>query len=142
MGTTPDRKPGPLQEDEEIQLGTNASEPSVAGAFNYNGSSFKFKDGVGVFDPRTGGNYLAQKAGKALAASFSGAPAKATVTFSGAFSDANYSVALTLETTGNKTFAPSVESVAADSFVIHLGSGNTSGLTAVHWTAMKHGESS
>ena len=55
MGQTPDRRPGPLIEEEEIQLGTNAGDPSVVGGIRYNGSSFQFKDGTGTFDPRSTG---------------------------------------------------------------------------------------
>ena len=55
MPRTPDRSPGALEEDEEIRLEANAAPPTVAGAFNYNGTSFQMKDGVGVFDPRSGG---------------------------------------------------------------------------------------
>jgi hypothetical protein len=88
-----------------------------------------------------GGSQLEHKAGKALAAAFSGNPKKATVTFSTAFADANYSPALIAETTGNKTFTPAVDSApAAGSFVINLGSNSTTGLVAVLWTATKHGE--
>jgi hypothetical protein len=56
LPVTPDRNPGPLEEDEEIRLGTNPSGPSCEGACAYDGTSFKFWDGVGVFDPRTGGS--------------------------------------------------------------------------------------
>jgi hypothetical protein len=89
-----------------------------------------------------GGGYLAQKAGRVLAASFSGTPKKATVTFSAAFSDANYAVTVTPLTTNNRGYAPFVESQAAGSFTINLGSNITSDLTQVNWIAMKDGESS
>lgn len=55
MPTTPDRKPGPLEEDEEIQFEANAIGPTQPGAFNYDGTDFKMRDSVGVFNPRTGG---------------------------------------------------------------------------------------
>jgi len=51
---TPDRKPGPLEEDDEIQLVTNAIGPTVAGALNYNGTVFQLRDAAGTFDPRSG----------------------------------------------------------------------------------------
>lgn len=52
---TPDRSPGPLEEDEEIRLSPNASAPSQDGAFNFDGTSFQFRDAVGTYDPRSGG---------------------------------------------------------------------------------------
>lgn len=60
MGTTPDRRPGPLIEDEEIRLSPNAAAPSQAGAFNYNGGSFQFRDAAGAFDPRSGGGGITE----------------------------------------------------------------------------------
>jgi hypothetical protein len=58
MPQTPDRKPGPLQELEEIQLLTPAgSAPSVSGGMVYDPGigSFQFRDATGTFDPRSGG---------------------------------------------------------------------------------------
>jgi len=52
---TPDRSPGALEEDEEIRLISNASGPSQAGAFNYDGTDFQFRDAAGTFNPRSGG---------------------------------------------------------------------------------------
>lgn len=53
MAATPDRHPGALIEDDEIRLVSNATSPTVAGAFNYNGSTFLFRDAAGTFNPRT-----------------------------------------------------------------------------------------
>ncbi len=58
MPQTPDRRPGALIEDQEIRLITNATGPTVAGAFNYDGSSYVFRDAAGTFNPRTGGTGL------------------------------------------------------------------------------------
>ena len=55
MPTTPDRRPGPLEEDEEIRLIENADAPSRAGAFNFDGASFVMRDSIGAFNPRSGG---------------------------------------------------------------------------------------
>lgn len=66
MPLTPDRKPGPLEEDEEIQLGPNAIGPTQAGAFNYDGSDFRFRDGAGTFNPRTGGSGITESQHKTL----------------------------------------------------------------------------
>lgn len=57
MPATPDRHPGPLEEDEELRFTTPAgAAPSVAGALTYDpgmsGGVFQLRDGAGVFDPR------------------------------------------------------------------------------------------
>lgn len=54
MPQTPDRRPGALEEDDEIRLITNPTGPSQAGAFNYDGTSFAFRDAAGTYDPRVG----------------------------------------------------------------------------------------
>lgn len=55
MSGTPDRHPGPLQEEEEIQLYEVAGDPASAGRMRYVGGAFRLRDSIGVFDPRTGG---------------------------------------------------------------------------------------
>lgn len=55
MGRTPDRRPGVLEEDEEIKFIANPTPPSVSGAFNFDGSKFQLNDALGIFDPRGGG---------------------------------------------------------------------------------------
>lgn len=55
MPRTLDRHPGPFTEDEEIRLQSNATGPTQAGAFNYNGTNFVFRDSAGTFDPRFSG---------------------------------------------------------------------------------------
>lgn len=55
MPLTPDRRHGPLEEDEEIRLGSNPTPPSMAGALNYNGTSFVLRDSLGSFNPRSAG---------------------------------------------------------------------------------------
>ena len=52
MATTPDRRPGPLEEDEEIRLLPNVDPPTQAGALNYDGTSFALRDSLGIFNPR------------------------------------------------------------------------------------------
>lgn len=54
MPATPDRKPGPLEEDEELRFGPNPASPTQAGAVNYSGTSFQMRDAMGTFDPRSG----------------------------------------------------------------------------------------
>lgn len=55
MPRTPDRSPGVLEEDEEIQLGANPGAPAVAGGLRYDGTDFQFRDAAGTFNPRSGG---------------------------------------------------------------------------------------
>ena len=52
MTTTPDRHPGPNIEVNEYQLVENSDSPSVPGALNYDGTSFRFYDSAGIFNPR------------------------------------------------------------------------------------------
>lgn len=54
MPQTPDRHPGILVEDDEIQLGPTAVPPSVVGALVYNGTRFVFRDSYGTYDPHRG----------------------------------------------------------------------------------------
>jgi hypothetical protein len=56
VGNTPDRFPGPL-EDEEIRLVADSGEPSEPGAMKYSGTSFQLRDSVGTFNPRTGSSF-------------------------------------------------------------------------------------
>jgi len=53
VSQTPDRRPGALEEDEEIRLITNAVPPTQVGAFNINGSAFQLRDVLGTYDPRS-----------------------------------------------------------------------------------------
>jgi hypothetical protein len=84
---------------------------------------------------------LEQRAGTVLNAAFTGNPKKATVTFTTPFADANYSPALSCSTINGAQFAPIIESITASSFVINVGVNNINNLTAVYWTATKHGNS-
>lgn len=59
MARTPDRSPGPLDE-EEILLETNTSPTAVAGSITFDGSSFVLRDATGVFDPRSGGSGISE----------------------------------------------------------------------------------
>jgi hypothetical protein len=62
---TPDRRPGALEEDEEIRLGANAVPPTVPGAVSFDGSAFQFRDAAGIFDPRSSAG-VSEAAHKAL----------------------------------------------------------------------------
>lgn len=53
MTTTPDRFPGP-QEEEELIVTPQDSDPETEGAIRYVSGSFRAKDGDGVFDLRSG----------------------------------------------------------------------------------------
>jgi hypothetical protein len=85
--------------------------------------------------------FLPQKAGRVAAASFAGSPRKATVTFTAAFPDTNYSVTLQCVTQNGTLFSPTVESQLAGSFVINVGSSSIGNLLYMNWTAVKTGES-
>jgi hypothetical protein len=51
---TPDRHPGPTEEDESLILQDGGVDPTVVGQILLNGTDFKAKDGVGVFNLRSG----------------------------------------------------------------------------------------
>lgn len=60
MPRTPDRSPGPLEEDEELRFTSEpGATPSQNGAMTYDPGigvgAFQFRDGLGVFDPRSDG---------------------------------------------------------------------------------------
>lgn len=80
------------------------------------------------------------KAGKILAAAFSGNPKAGTVSFSTAYGDTDYSISLTSVTTNNANFAPVAENITASGFDIQMGAGNISNLTSVLWMTMPFGE--
>ena len=101
---------------------------------------FLKRSGTAIIGASGAGGGLATKAGKVLAAAFSGNPRTATVTFAAAFTDANYSIALTVESSGNTGFGPAVNSHTAAGFVINMTTNNVSNLVAVQWVAVKHGE--
>lgn len=68
MPATPDRKAGPLVENDELRFETDAgASPSQNGAMTYDPTTaaFKMRDGVGVFDPRSGSG-LSEAQHKAL----------------------------------------------------------------------------
>lgn len=59
MGRTPDRRPGALEEDEELRfIAPSGSTPSVTGAMTYDPGlgEFRLKDSLGVFNPRPSTN--------------------------------------------------------------------------------------
>jgi hypothetical protein len=57
MPSTPDRKPGPLEEDEELRFGPNLVPPTQFGAMNYDGASFRMYDSLGIFNPRDAASF-------------------------------------------------------------------------------------
>lgn len=65
MPRTPDRTPGPSDE-EEIVLEEQGSDPTATGAIRYVGGAFRLRDAAGVFDPRTGGSGISEAQHEAL----------------------------------------------------------------------------
>lgn len=96
---------------------------------------------VGAVVTGSSGSGLLTKAGKVLSASFSGNPKKATVTFSTAFSDADYAITLTpiINVSGFR-YSPNVESQVSGSFVINMGANNLADLISCCWIAIQTGE--
>ncbi len=90
-------------------------------------------------DDALGSAGLVTKSGLVLNATFTGNPKTATVTFSSAFADANYTPVFMVN--GTTSFSPRATSIVAGSFVINMGANNINGLVDVRWVAIKHGES-
>jgi len=65
MPRTPDRVPGPSQE-EETRYENTAEDPTEEGALRYVSGVFKLKDSEGIFNPRTGGSGLTEAEHKVL----------------------------------------------------------------------------
>jgi len=65
MPLTPDRSPGPRQE-EKLTLSNDGYTADSPGDMVFDGTSFKFRDTTGEFDPRTGGTGLTEAAHKVL----------------------------------------------------------------------------
>jgi hypothetical protein len=61
MGVTPDRHPGPLEEEELRLEQRTDGDPDIVGAMRFVSGAFRFKDAVGVFDPRTGGSGITEQ---------------------------------------------------------------------------------
>lgn len=83
---------------------------------------------------------LDTKSGKLIPGAFSGSPKVATVTFSSAFSDNNYSVTVDAETATSVGYSPKVKNKTSAGFDVDLGSGNIANLVEVGWQAIKTGE--
>jgi hypothetical protein len=67
MPITPDRTPGPADEEEIVfEDRTTDGDPTEVGALRYTGGSFKAKDSTGVFDLRSGGGGITEAQHKAL----------------------------------------------------------------------------
>jgi hypothetical protein len=89
----------------------------------------------------SGGGGLLTKAGSVLAASFSGNPKIATVTFTTPFADTNYAPVVTSITSGNSGFGAVVNNKTTNGFQINMMVNNIANLISVEWVATKYGES-
>lgn len=77
------------------------------------------------------------KSGFNVPGDFSGSPMKASVIFTTPFADEFYTPSVTI--VGLDNYAPSVEDITVNGFVINLNSAK-SPVTNIGWTAIKHGE--
>ena len=80
------------------------------------------------------------KAGCVAAGSFAGNPKRFTVTFTTAFPDATYSIALEQCTTGTTVYPIACESKTAAGFTILVDKNNIANLTEICWQAKESGE--
>ena len=62
------------------------------------------------------------------------------MTFAASFASSSYAVVLTCVTVNDKAYTPSIESQAADSFIINMTVNNINNLTQVNWAATYNGE--
>lgn len=83
-------------------------------------------------------NHAPTKSGKLDPGAFTGALIKeATVTFSSAFNNANYTPIVTIQSPDN--YSATIKNITASSFTISLNS-TIAPTVDVYWTAIKHGE--
>jgi len=109
-----------------------------------NGQVARYNSTSGNWEPYTlSGAGLACKSGHILAASFSGTPKRATVTFVTPFPGGTvYNAPATAVTSNGKTFAIALETKTVNGFVINMGTNVITDLVQVDWIAMVEGESS
>jgi hypothetical protein len=79
------------------------------------------------------------KSGSLAPGAFSGTPKVASVVFGSPFA-AVYSVTVDIETSGNRTFVHSIQTLNANGFVINLCADTLTGLVRVNWQAIAEGE--
>lgn len=84
----------------------------------------------------SGGGSFSGKSGRVLAASFSGAPMTASVSFNTVFASANYAVTFGVVSSSTRQYVPVATSKAAGGFTINLGSNNKTDLISVDWIAI------
>jgi hypothetical protein len=84
-------------------------------------------------------NPLLKRTGFEVAGSFAGNPKKATVTFTNALPDLNYSITATVDSVA-RNIIPVYENKAVGGFDINLGTNNMAGISQVSWQAIANGE--
>ena len=120
------------------RVGVAGSVDFGAGAISFNIDDWVYNDGS-VWRKLTGSG-LKTKSGKVVKATFTGNPKIATVTFTTAFDDANYSPVISQQTISNTSYSIAIETILAGSFIINLGANNINDLVDIRWVATKHGE--
>lgn len=65
MPRTPDRFPGE-REEEELRLEPHSADPDSVGGMRIVSGAFRFRDDLGVFDPRSGGSGITAEQHKVL----------------------------------------------------------------------------
>lgn len=96
--------------------------------------------GMPIAFPQTLGA-LKIKSGEVLGVGFTGAGTKkATVVFTTAYPDDDYSVTMDAQAINDKTFSPFPENKTASGFTINLGTNNVANLVDVTWQTIPLGE--
>lgn len=95
---------------------------------------------VAVGKPNNAPFSLPVKSGVLIPGAFSGNPKQASVVFTTAYPNTNYSVTLSPETINKKSFVLHVNNKTTTGFVVNLGSNNLADLVEVGWHAIPNGE--
>jgi len=83
---------------------------------------------------------LPTKSGVKAQVDFAGNPKIAVVVFTAPFIDNQYSPVITCETINGASYVPNVEAITANGFVINMSVILINNLVAIHWVAIKNGE--
>jgi hypothetical protein len=88
-----------------------------------------------------GGAGLKNKAGKLIPGNFSGGIKQASVVFTTAYPDTNYTINFDIDSINNKSWAPTYLNKTAAGFTVSLNTGSLANLVEVTWETTAFGES-
>ena len=113
----------------------------IAQAGATNGQVLTYDTGVAQWIPGNGMVGFGFKSGVALAASFSGSPKSAVVTFATPYASTNYAVTLgEVAASGSPSHAASISDKLTTGFTINLNSASMTGFVGMDWHTALYGE--